>query len=66
MPPNDEKGIPQDRVKIIETVQTPLGFFALVVLVVEVILGVLADGSTGSDRTIIKVALDFVFPNTLS
>jgi len=33
-------GVGGGRTSIIETVQTPLGFFVLVVLVVEVILGV--------------------------
>ena len=40
------------RAKIIETVQTPLGFFALVVLVVEAILGIVASLSEQSTQTI--------------
>jgi hypothetical protein len=40
-----------DRAKIIETVRTPLGFFALIVLVVEVIFGLVAGFSQGPDRT---------------
>lgn len=39
------------RVSLIETVQTPLGFFVLVVLIVEVILGISANFSEGADRT---------------
>src|SRR5258708_17937113 len=38
------------RVEIIRTVQTPLGFFVLVVLVVEVIFGVIAGASQGGER----------------
>jgi len=40
-----------NRVSIIETVQTPLGFFTLTVLVVEVLLGIVANFSQGSDRS---------------
>lgn len=40
-----------DRIKIIQTVQSPLGFFTLVVLVVEVILGIMDSLSAGTDRT---------------
>src|SRR5450830_476900 len=40
-----------NRVSIIETVQTPLGFFTLAVLIVEAILGVSANLSQGSDRS---------------
>ena len=39
------------RAKLVETVQTPLGFFSLVVLVVEVVLGISANLSSGRDRT---------------
>jgi hypothetical protein len=42
---------PDVRAKLVETVQTPLGFFSLVVLVVEVILGISANLSSGKDRT---------------
>ena len=38
------------RVDIIQTVQTPLGFFVLVVLIVEAIFGIVAGLSTGADR----------------
>jgi hypothetical protein len=37
----------KSRANIIQTVQTPLGFFALVVLVVEVIFGITANFSQG-------------------
>jgi hypothetical protein len=40
------------RVSIIQTVQTPLGFFVLVVLVVEVILGAVAGVSLGPPATV--------------
>jgi hypothetical protein len=43
--------LPEKRSTIVETVQTPLGFFVLSVLVVEVTLGVLAGLSSGTDRT---------------
>ena len=39
------------RVAIIESVQTPLGFFVLVVLIVEAIFGITANFSTGNDKT---------------
>jgi hypothetical protein len=42
----------ESRVDIIRTVQTPLGFFVLVVLVVEAILGVVATFGAGFDRTL--------------
>lgn len=45
------------RQSIIQTVQTPLGFFVLVVLIVEIILGVLASSSEGSDRTYMVVGM---------
>jgi hypothetical protein len=46
-----------DRVNIIETVQTPLGFFTLTVLVVEVILGLVATFSQGSDRSYLIISM---------
>ena len=45
------------RRSIIQTVQTPLGFFVLVVLIVEIILGVLASSSEGNDRTYMVVGM---------
>jgi len=46
-----------DRAKIIETVQTPLGFFTLTVLVVEVTLGVVANFSQGSERSFLIISM---------
>ena len=40
------------RPDIIRAVSTPLGFFSLVVLVVEVILGLVAATATGTERTV--------------
>lgn len=45
------------RVSIIKTVQTPLGFFVLVVLVVEVMLGVIAGVSAQPTTTILVVGM---------
>jgi hypothetical protein len=45
------------RVEIIETVQTPLGFFTLTVLVVEIILGFVASLSGGLDRTYLIIGM---------
>jgi hypothetical protein len=39
------------RAKLVQSVQTPLGFFVLVVLVVEVILGALVPATSGIDRS---------------
>ncbi len=46
-----------NRVSIIETVQTPLGFFTLTVLVVEVILGITSNFSQGSDRSYLIISM---------
>jgi hypothetical protein len=43
----------KQRENIILTVQTPLGFFTLIVLVVEIILGLLAAKAEGTDFTIL-------------
>jgi hypothetical protein len=45
------------RVSILEAVQTPLGFLTLMVLVVEIILGVLANKATGLDFTLLVVGM---------
>jgi len=42
---------------IIKDVQTPLGFFVLVVLIVEVILGVTANTSGGTDKTYLIIGM---------
>jgi hypothetical protein len=52
---NTDKSL--DRANIIQTIQTPLGFFALVVLTVEVIFGIVAAMSAGSDRTYLIVGM---------
>jgi hypothetical protein len=45
------------RVSIIQAVQTPLGFFTLTVLVVEVILGLLANRASGFDFTVLVISM---------
>src|SRR5437660_12744214 len=45
------------RVSIINSVQTPLGFFVLVVLIVEVILGLTTNFSNGNDKTFLIVGM---------
>lgn len=45
------------RVSIINSVQTPLGFFVLVILIVEVILGITANFSSGEDRTYLIIGM---------
>lgn len=47
----------ESRASIIQAVETPLGFFALVVLVVEVILGITANFSEGIDRTYLIIGM---------
>lgn len=54
---NKGNSSPPNRVSIIETVQTPLGFFTLTVLVVEAILGISANFSQGSDRSYLIVSM---------
>ncbi len=46
-----------NRVRIIETVQTPLGFFTLTVLVVEVILGLVVNFNQEPDRTYLIIGM---------
>lgn len=46
-----------DRVSIIQSIQTPLGFFVLVVLVVEVVFGVVASLREGQDRTYLVIGM---------
>jgi len=45
------------RTSIIQAVQTPLGFFTLVVLTVEFIFGIVAAMSEGADRTYLIIAM---------
>jgi hypothetical protein len=47
----------ESRVNIIQSVQTPLGFFTLVVLITEAILGLLAAKATGTDFRILVVSM---------
>jgi len=57
------------RVDIIQTVQTPLGFFVLVVLIAEAIFGIVAGLSAGSDRTYLifgMLALIFLLVSIVS
>lgn len=54
---NKSKNSQSNRVSIIETVQTPLGFFTLTVLLVELILGIAANFSQGSDRGYLIVSM---------
>jgi len=46
-----------DRVGIIQAIQTPLGFFVFVVLVVEVVFGIVAGLRPGSDRTYLIIGM---------
>lgn len=45
------------RTGIIRSVRTPLGFFTLTVLVVEAIMGIMTNFTSGSDRTILIVGI---------
>lgn len=45
------------RVNIIQSVRSPLGFFVLVVLVVEALFGVLSTLSSGQDRTLLIIGM---------
>ncbi len=53
--PNDKSK--DSRVSILQAVQTPLGFLTLMVLVVEIILGVLANKASGLDFTLLVVGM---------
>jgi hypothetical protein len=48
---------PPDRKDVLQTIKTPLGFFTLVVLVVEIVFGVAAGLSRGLDRTYLIVGM---------
>jgi len=50
-PAKNQRRSSQSRIGIIQAVQTPLGFFVLVVLVVEVIFGIVAGLRPDADRT---------------
>src|SRR5205807_154745 len=45
------------RESIINAVQTPLGFFVLVVLIVEAILGITTNFSSGNDKTYLVIGM---------
>lgn len=45
------------RIDAIQTVKTPLGFFTLIVLVVEIIFGIAAGLSQGTDRTYLIIGM---------
>lgn len=47
----------QDRTSLIQAIQTPLGFFVLVVLVVEVVFGIVAGLREGPDRTYLVIGM---------
>jgi hypothetical protein len=55
--PIDQLDEPKGRASIISAVKTPLGFFALVVLITEVILGGLAARATGLDFTLLVIGM---------
>lgn len=52
-----EKHDSSSRIGIIEAVQKPINFFALTVLVVEVLLGITANFSQGTDRTYLVIGM---------
>lgn len=55
--PNTTQTPTLQRTEIIRTVQTPLGFFVLVVLIVEVVFGVVAGFSEGGERTSLIIGM---------
>lgn len=63
-PPDKKPDPPADRVHLIQAIRTPLGFFALVVLVVEAIFGVVAaataDASQRDEIIYAMIALIFL------
>jgi hypothetical protein len=54
---SNSTGASESRTSIIQSVKTPLGFFTLVVLITEVILGVLAQKASGGDFTILVISM---------
>jgi hypothetical protein len=46
-----------NRASVIQAIQTPLGFFVLVVLVVEVVFGIVASLREGQDRTYLVLGM---------
>jgi len=51
------EGKHDSRLAVINAVKTPLGFFTLAVLVVEILLGLLAHKASGTDFTILLVGM---------
>lgn len=47
----------EPKVNIINAVKTPLGFFVLVVLIVEMIFGISANISSGNERTLLIIGM---------
>ncbi len=56
MPEKDENNLVK-RIDVIQTVKTPLGFFTLMVLVVEIIFGIAVSISQGTDRTYLIIGM---------
>lgn len=48
------------RLDLVQTVKTPLGFFTLIVLIVEAILGITASFNQGTDRTYLILGMLFL------
>ena len=58
MPPrSDQRRFSLDRIQILQSISTPLGFFVRVVLVVEVVFGIIAGLQQGPDRTYLIVGM---------
>jgi hypothetical protein len=53
----EKKTEESSRVDIIQAVKTPLGFFTLIVLVVEVVFGIVAAMSSGPDRSYLVIGM---------
>lgn len=51
----------ESRVDIVNAVKTPLGFFALVILIVEAIVGIVAGTSSGDLRTYLAIGMLVAF-----
>lgn len=60
---NQSKQSPKDeKVNVINAVKTPLSFFTLLILVVEVVFGIIASMSSGNDRTYLIIGtLSIIF-----
>jgi hypothetical protein len=61
MPPrSNQRRLSLDRIQVLQSISTPLGFFVLVVLVVEVVFGIIAGLQQGPDRTYLIVGMIFL------